>query len=219
MKRSLQKVKKYTPSIVAGTICCLLTIGILVLPGKNKGSKAINLSEYSSVNTICESATLRSFYNNVAIYEKKPDGVNSFVDDVLLWPSGGYPQTGYKQFWFEYSGIVETGINANEIVINPPGANGIVDVYVPEAKVLSVYADEDSLTEPISENGWFTTLSKQEKIEAFAAAQNIMRQEAEKDRSLLKRSRENAKILLERYIVNTGKQMGTHFTVRWIDKP
>ena len=46
-----------------------------------------------------------------------------------------------------------------------------------------------------------------------------MRQEAEKDQALLNRSRENAKILLERYIVNMGKQRGEKYTVKWIDKP
>lgn len=220
MKRSLQtKLKKYTPSVIAGTICLLLAVGILIFPVKNKETGQINLSEYSAVNTICELATLRSFYHNVAIYEKKPDGVNSFVNDVLMWPFGGYTKIGYKQFWLEYSGVVETGINANEIIINSADSNGIVEVFVPEAKVFSVYADETSLTEPLSENGWFTTISGQEKIEAFSTAQSMMRQEAEKDQALLNRSRENAKILLERYIVNMGKQRGEKYTVKWIDKP
>ena len=178
-----------------------------------------NLSEYSSVNTICELATLRSFYHNVAMYEKEPDGGNKFVNDVLLWPFGGYTKIGYKQFWLEYSGIVETGIDASKIKINGPDANGLVEVYVPEAKVFSVYADEASLTEPLSENGWFTTISGKEKTEAFATAQAAMKQEAENDQSLLGRSRENAKLLLERYIVNTGKQMGANYTVKWIDNP
>ena len=85
--------------------------------------------------------------------------------------------------------------------------------------MFSVYADEASLTEPVSENGWFTTISGKEKTEAFATAQAAMRQEAENDQSLLRRSRENAKLLLERYIVNTGKQMGANYSVKWIDNP
>ena len=202
-------VKKNLPSIIAGIICLIAVICLLVIPSRNREPKKINLSEYSSVNTICELATLRSFYHNVAMYEQEPNGGNKFVNDVLLWPFGGYTKIGYKQFWLEYSGIVETGIDAN----------GIVEVYVPEAKVLSVYVDEASLTEPLSENGWFTTISGKEKTEAFATAQAAMRQEAENDQSLLRRSRENAKLLLERYIVNTGKQIGADYTVKWIDSP
>lgn len=150
---------------------------------------------------------------------KKPDGGSKFVNDVLLWPFGGYTKIGYKQFWLEYSGIVEIGIDASKIKINGPDSNGIVEVYIPEAKVFSVYADESSLTEPLSENGWFTTISGKEKAEAFATAQSAMKQEAENDQSLLRRSKENAKLLLERYIINTGKQMGTNYIIKWIDTP
>ena len=210
------RFKKNIPSIIAGMVCLIAIICLLIIPTGNREPKTINLSEYSSVTTICELATLRSFYHNVAMYEKEPDG---FVNDVLLWPFGGYTKVGYKQFWLEYSGIVETGIDASKIKINGPDANGLVEVYVPEAKVFSVYADEASLTKPLSENGWFTTISGKEKTEAFATAQAAMRQEAENDQSLLRRSRENAKLLLERYIVNTGKQMGADYTVKWIVNP
>ena len=153
------------------------------------------------------------------MYEKEPDSGNKFVNDVLLWPFGGYTKIGYKQFWLEYSGIVETGIDASQIKINDPDSQGIVEVYVPDAEVFSVYADEASFTQPLSESGWFTTISGKEKTEAFATAQSAMRQEAENDQSLLRRSKENAKLLLERYIINTGKQMGAHYTVKWIDNP
>ena len=212
-------IKKNLPSIIAGMICFIVFICLLVIPGGNSENKTINLSEYSSVNTICELATLRSFYHNVVMYEKEPDGGNRFVNDVLLWPFGAFTQVGYKQFWLEYSGIVETGIDASKIKINGPDAIGQVEVYVPEAKVFSVYADEASLTEPLTENGWFTTISGKEKVDAFATAQAAMRQEAENDQSLLRRSRENAKLLLEKYIVNTGKQMGANYNVKWIDTP
>ena len=213
------KIKKNYPSIAAGTLCLIIVVCLLIIPNNNKEHNTINLSEYSSVNTICELATLRSFYHNVAMYEKEPDDGNKFVNDFLLWPFGGYTKIGYKQFWLEYTGIVETGIDASRIKINGPDANGIVEVYIPEAKVFNVNADEASLTEPLTENGWFTTISGKEKAEAFATAQSAMRQEAENDQSLLRRSKENAKLLLERYIVNTGKQMGANYTVKWIDNP
>ena len=150
------------------------------------------------------------------MYEEKPGG---FVNDVLFWPFGSYTKIGYKQFWLEYTGLVETGIDASQIQINGPNANNIVEVYIPDAQVFNVYADEASLTEPLSESGWFTTISGTEKMEAFASAQSAMRQEAENDQTLLRRAKENAKLLLERYIINTGKEMGIDFTVQWIEKP
>lgn len=205
-------------SFIAAAACLAVLIALLLWPHTPKAAR-VNISEYSSVNTICELATLKSFYHNVAMYEKEPDGGNKFVNDVLFWPFGGYTKVGYKQFWMEYSGIVETGIDASQIHISEPDSKGIVQVYIPEAKVLSVYADESTLTEPLSENGWFTTISGKEKTEAFSAAQSAMRQEAENDQALLRRSKENARVLIEKYIINTGNEMGLNLTVSWTDEP
>lgn len=219
MKKSLVKMKKYYPSILIVFICLAVAIGVLLIPGYKKAPTIIDLSEYSSVNSICELATLRSFYHNVVMFEELPSGSNKFVNDVLLWPFGGLARTGYKQFWMEYSGIVETGIDASQIQISNPNSKGIVEVYVPEAKILNVYADETSLSKPISEKGIFTTITGEDQSKAFTKAQTAMRQEAENDQTLLKKSRNNAKLLLEQYIVNTGKEMGVDYDVVWVDNP
>ena len=209
-------MKKIMSSVLTGILCSVIAVVILLLPDNTKGTSTIDLCEYSSINTICELATLKSFYHNVAMYEEEADG---FINDILLWPFGVYTRIGYKQFWLEYSGIVETGIDASQIRINGPNAEGIVEVYIPDAKVLNVYADESTLSEPLSENGLFTTITGKEKAEAFSIAQSTMRQEAETDQTLLKRAKENAKLLLERYIINTGKEMGVNLSVTWVEKP
>ncbi len=213
------KSKNNTASIIVGLLCLLVVVGILVFPNSSNKSKNVGLSEYSSVNSICELATLKSFYHNVVVYEKKPEGAEKILNDVLLWPFGNVVKIGYKQLWLEYSGIVETGIDASQVIIHEPDINGVVEVFVPDAKVLNVYADEMSLSEPLSESGLFTTISGKEKMDAFTAAQNAMKQEAENDQSLKKRSKENAKRLLEQYIINMGKEMGTVFSVKWFDIP
>lgn len=214
-----KKVGENLPSVIVAAFFLAVIITLLLIPNGKEKNKTVTFSEYSSISTICELATTRSFYHNVVMYEKEPDGGDKFVNDILLWPFGGFTKIGYKQYWLEYSGIVETGIDASQIKINDPTADGVVDVYVPEAKVLSIYADEASLTEPLSEKGWFTTISTQEKIEAFAEAQQAMKEEAANDQTLLKRAKENAKLFLERYIVAVGNQMGTALSVRWIDTP
>lgn len=218
--KSKRTIKNIIPTILAGLICFAIAIGILLFPNNQKQLPSINLSEFSSVNNICKLATLKSFYHNVAIYEAVPDGSNKFVNDVLLWPFGGYAKIGYKQFWLEYSGIVETGIkDATKIKIIGPDEKGVVEVFIPDAEVIDIFADETSLTEPLSENGWFTTITGKEKMDAFATAQNIMRQEADQDQTLLTKAKDNAKLLLEKYIINTGKEMGIDLTVKWIENP
>ena len=212
------KLRRYLPSIIAGAAALAISLGILLFPRDPGESAPVNVSEYSSVSTICELATLKSYYHNVAILEKEPDGGNKFVNDILLWPFGGYTKVGYKQFWLEYSGIVETGIDASQIRISGPDSQGVVEVYMPDAKVLSVYADETTLTEPLTENGWFTRISGREKTEAFSTAQSAMRQEAENDQALLRRSKENARLILERYIINTGREVGRTLSVKWVNQ-
>ena len=204
---------------IVGLLCLVASLVVLFIPYNKKEANPINISEYDSVNTICELATLKSFYHNVAMYEQNPEGFNQVLNDVLLWPFGGYTKIGYKHFWLEYSGIVETGIDASQVQLRGPDAQGVVDIYIPDAKILNVYADENSLSEPISENGWFTAISGKEKADAFAKAQSAMREEAENDQALMRRAKENAKKLLEQYVIKTGKNIGVNYTVNWLDNP
>ena len=82
----------------------------------------IDFSKDSSINAICELATVKSFFHNVAMYDKKPDP----VVEVIFWPFSRTIQPGNKQYWLEYSGIVETGIDAGLVQIKGPDENGVV---------------------------------------------------------------------------------------------
>lgn len=209
MRRDFKKLlKQNAPALLAGLACLAAVACILLLPGPGSAAP-VTLSEYSSVNTICELAALRSYYHNVALYEKQPDGLFKY----------GIAKYGYKKLWLEYSGIVEIGIDASQIQIGAPSPQGIVDVYVPEARVLNVDADESTLSEPITESGWLTPITGEDEAKAYAAAQQAMRTEAEHDEALLRRARKNAQLLLEQYIINTGRAMGVEYTVNWLDSP
>lgn len=166
--------------------------------------------DFSKVDKICELATLRCFYHDVAEYEKQPDGLFKF----------GLFQYGYKKFWLEYDGIVEVGIDADKVQVGKPDEKGVVNVYVPEARILSVDADEESMSDkPISDTGLFTTIKTEEKIKAYAKAQENMEKKAKNDKSILKEAHNNAKDLIEQYIINIGKQIGQDFTVNWLEEP
>lgn len=214
-------IKQNLLTIILGTIFLVLLVVILFIPRSKEDIKPIELSEYSSISDICELATLRSFYHNVAVYEEIPGGATKIISDILTWPFNQLLKTGYKQFWLEYSGIVEIGIDlkTDKILINNPEASGVVDIYIPDAKVLNVDADESSFSDPLDETGLFTTITAKERSVAYAAAQDNMRQEAENDQALLRRAKNNAKILLERYIVNLGKEIGVDYSVNWVESP
>lgn len=220
MKISFLMKKKKLMTVISGLVCLVLFFVILFVPVRKKETNPVNLSEYSSVNDIYELATLRSYYHNVAVYEEKPEGAAKVISDILTWPFNQLLKTGYKQFWLEYSGIVEIGIDQKDkIHISDPDASGVVDLYIPDAKVLSIDADESSFSDPLDEKGLFTTITAKERLIAYAAAQDKMRQEAENDLALLRRAKNNAKILIERYIINLGKEMGVDYSIKWIENP
>lgn len=218
MKLSL---RKNLPTIAVGIVSLILLAGVLLFPVAGDAPQTSEWATYVSVNDICELATLRSYYHNVVVHEEKPEGAAKVISDILTWPFNRLLKTGYKQFWLEYSGMVEVGIDlkADAILINNPDAGGVIDVYMPDPKVLRVDADESSFSAPLDETGLFTAITARERAEAYAAAQEKMRQEAAADQSLLRRAKNNAKILLEHYLVTLGKEMGVKYTVRWVDHP
>ena len=159
----------------------------------------------SNAGYICDLATLEVYYHNVARYNQESDFPLKLGN------------IGYKRMWFEYSGIVEIGVTASKVTISEPDENGVVTIYVPQAEILNVNLDENSITDPVVETGWFTTLSTEEKTEALSNAQTGMEKEADKDDTLKYQARKRAKDLLESYVQNTGDLIGKRYTVEWIE--
>ena len=219
MKERIQMlIKEKTYSAVICVIC-LITVCILFFPISKKHTVTTDYSEYSSIEAICEYATLRCFYHNTIAQVSKPSGTTKLLNDVLFWPFSDLTKTGFKQYWQEYDGIIEVGIDASKIQINEPDANGVISIFVPDATILNVNADPDSFSKPITEQGLFTTITPNEKIEAYAKAQSTMQEEAENDSKILKKAKENAKLLLKQFIINICKEMNIDYSIKWISNP
>lgn len=196
--------KKFLIVIVLLLVC----VGAGVYFFNNRVEKKTEKAEFPVVNKICELATLRCYYHDVAEYEKQPNG---FFSELFKY--------GYKKFWIEYSGIVDVGIDAGQVQVNTPDKNGVVKVYVPEAKILNIKADPESMSEPVADTGIFTSITTAEKAEAFSQAQITMKSNAESDSNILAQAHDNAKELLKQYIIRVGKQTGNNYTVEWMDEP
>ncbi len=156
------------------------------------------------VNKICELATLRCYYHDVAEYERQARGVFNH---------------GYKKFWIKYDGIVEIGIDIGQVQVNQPDKKGNVRIYVPETKILNITANPESMSEMIEDTGIFTKITAAEQAEAFSEAQTTMKSNAEQDSNILMQAYNNAKELLEQYIVKVWEQTGEHYVVEWISEP
>lgn len=217
MKRGEFEMKKKTEdngnkllSILIGVLFALVLglIGYKCLFGTKTVEETVVKKDvdFSGVTSISELATVRSYYHNVATLEKQPDG----------WYQYGWGKVGYKKAWIEYTGTVELGIDFSKVQIDQPDDNNVVKVYVPEAKVLNINADEDSISDPIVETGTFTKVTTDDLSEMFTAAQTDMEESIETDSNMLQQAEIRAKELIKEFILNIGELQGETYTVKFV---
>ena len=183
----------------------MLLVGTVVLCLTGCG-KETQTADFSGVTSVCELATLKCYYHNVAKAETEASGI------FAKWL-----KTGYKKIWTEYSGIIEYGIDISQVTVSEPDKNGVVTVTMPEAQVLNVDVDEDSLGTPLTDTGFLTSVTTEEKTTTLAGAQEAMEQQAKENTEMLSQAKARAKTLIEEYIKNVGESIGEEYTVEWKD--
>lgn len=191
----LQKITK--------TWMLLVVTGVLCLTGCGKETQT---ADFSGVTSVCELATLKCYYHNVAKAETEASGI------FAKWL-----KTGYKKIWTEYSGIIEYGIDISQVTVSEPDKDGVVTVTIPDAQVLNVDVDEDSLGTPLTDTGFLTSITTEEKTTTLAGAQEAMEQQAKENTEMLAQAKARAKTLIEGYIKNVGEGIGEEYTVEWKD--
>ena len=169
------------------------------------GTQETEEVDFSGISSVCELATLKCYYHNVARAESEASGLLSIFG------------VGYKKIWVEYSGIVEFGIDVSKVTVSQPDENNVVTIAIPDAEVLSVDIDEDSISEPLVESGFLTTVTTEEETATLASAQDDMEETAAANTQLLEQAKERAKELIEGYVKNIGELIGEEYTVQWTD--
>ena len=183
----------------------MLLVGTVVLCLTGCG-KETQTADFSGVTSVCELATLKCYYHNVAKAETEASGI------FAKWL-----KTGYKKIWTEYSGIIEYGIDISQVTVSEPDKNGVVTVTMPDAQVLNVDVDEDSLGTPLTDTGFLTSVTTEENTTTLAGAQEAMEQQAKENTEMLSQAKARAKTLIEEYIKNVGESIGEEYTVEWED--
>ena len=183
----------------------MLLVGTVVLCLTGCG-KETQTADFSGVTSVCDLATLKCYYHNVAKAETEASGI------FAKWL-----KTGYKKIWTEYSGIIEYGIDISQVTVSEPDKNGVVTVTMPDAQVLNVDVDEDSLGTPLTDTGFLTSVTTEEKTTTLAGAQEAMEQQAKENTEMLSQAKARAKTLIEEYIKNVGESIGEEYTVEWKD--
>lgn len=185
----------------------IIIIGIITILGVGIGymyaPKRINKQpEISQVRAICNLATLKTYYHNVAKIEKGKDWI--FQRD--------------RELWIEYTGIVTIGIDMSMVEMKVEGNKVIVSL--PKAKLLSIDIDE----EKINEDSYFYSkdnlvfknqITAEEQTQAINEAQTNMKSSVEENSQLLKMAQERSKALIEQYITQLGELSKTNYNIEW----
>lgn len=160
--------------------------------------------ELSQVRAICNLATLKTYYHNVAKLDKNKDWI--FQKD--------------RELWIEYTGIATIGIDMSNVEMSIDGDK--VVVVLPKAKLLSIDIDE----EKINEDSYFYSqdnallfknkITAEEQTDAINQAQNEMKNNVEENTQLLKMAQERAKDLIERYINQLGELSKVTYNIEWV---
>ncbi len=154
------------------------------------------------MKAICELATMKCYYHNVAKYTQED------AAGILWWKKD-------RRFWIEYDGIVTMGIDASLVDIEVD--NDTVTITIPPAKVLGFEVDETTLNEDSYIVDTKSAKVKAEhQTEAFKQAQDHMKEEAEKDTLLLANTQQRAQKLLEDYVNNIGNCVEKTYNIKWI---
>lgn len=177
---------------------------LLFLSGCGKAEEAYPKKEpqKAQMQTICELATMECYYHNVARYNEED------AEGVLWWKKD-------KNFWIEYAGVVELGIDAS--LVDIAVKDELVTITIPKAKILGCRVDESTLNERsfvIAKDS--AKVTAEDQTAAFKEAQGKMEEAASQDRTLLKSARQRAQKLLEDYVKNIGESIGVEYTIKWI---
>lgn len=188
--------------------CCLLIAAVtLLLCGScsfMQTEDAVKPMEpqIAQMRNICELATMKCYYHNVArYYEKNAVGFLMFSRD--------------KNFWIEYSGMVTIGVDASLVTITVDGED--VTITIPPAKILGCKVDEKTLTEDsfvVAANS--VRVEAKDQTTAFREAQAKMEQTASQDTVLLANAQQKAQMLLEDYVKNLGNCFGKDYRIHWV---
>ena len=194
----MKTVKDIAIIAIATALCIGCLTGCATQQSNDKGA------DFSGASKVAELATLKCYYHNVAESETDASGILA-----------GLLRTGYKKMWIEYDGYVTLGIDVNQLKIEQPDASNVVKVALPSAEIQDIYLDKDSISDPLSETGWLTDISAEERNTAISAAQDDMEEKARANTMMFNQANERAKKLIEGYIQNVGSATGVEYTIEW----
>lgn len=183
-------------------ILCILLIISFVFCLSSCGKKNNNELNKEDIHSICELATIKCYYNNVAQIDKKKD--NIFQKD--------------RKMWIEYEGEAVIGIDMSKIEIKINDDS--VSIAMPKAEILSISPIKETLDEKsyfVSEDGFLfkNKITTEDQEEAVTKGQSEMEKTVKNNSALFIKAEDKAKELIENYITKMGNIIGKEYSIKW----
>ena len=179
----------------------IITILLVSLCGCSK--KVNDEIDLSKIRYISELATIKTYYHNVADWEKEAGKTlwNLFEKD--------------KKIWIEYTGTAKIGVDMGKVNIKVE--NNTIKITMPSAEVLDKNVDSSSLVyirsgDGINEN----PITPSEESAIIKEAQDKMVATIEKDNQLLLKAQDRAKELIKNY-VSQFVDLNNEYKIEWIE--
>ena len=91
-------------------------------------------------------------------------------------------------------------------------------ITIPQAQVLAEpNIKADSMSDSLDANGFFASVTDDERKTALTKAQQDTFERACADDTMIAAARDRAKTLLEQYVKNVGDQLEQTYAVKWVD--
>lgn len=196
---------KATSKVVRTATAALLLVAICPLAGCSAQQQ--EEPNFSNIRYIAQLTTMKCYYHNVAKYEQDANGYLFGIGNI-----------GKKRLWFEYDATVNMGIDADKVEVSEPDENGTVTITLPPVEVQGKPdIDPSSMTTPVTETGWFTSITQEEKTSALNSAQEKALETANSDDTLKQQAEDRAKEIFAGYVASVGKEIGQTYAVVFQD--
>lgn len=194
----------------------ILLTSVLVFSGCASQETGRNLSDNTSakieqaqIRNICELATLKCTYHNIA-KSTKPAGE-------------GLLDFGKKErkFWIDYQGTVEISFDVSKMDMEQDGAD--IRITLPEPTltcsiVEGSWNSDSYITEPDNKFFQKNPITADDQTQAISNAQEDMKEQVRNDSSLVKTAQGQAEDLIRNYIGQIGALTGTEYKVTFTEK-
>ena len=155
------------------------------------------------IRNICELATLKCSYNNVAKSTKEPGTGLSHLGEIK------------RTFWIEYSGTVDIGIDLTKVKMDLNEQT--ITITIPKAQILDIQLDTYNKDAYVISNDVINhnPISAEDQENAIQVSKEQLEESFANNTTLLNSAQSRAKELIETYINQVGNATNIKYNIVW----